>query len=145
MGLINIFNNIRKNFRYNMIVPSNSRYLEKDVELGGYLIEKGTMVNFGVAYITKSERFFKNPSKFDPDRFRPENQGSEKIDPYSLLHFGFGSRMCIGRRLAEQEIYLTLIKLIQNFKIEYVGKTPEVKTGLLLTPSEPLDLKLTLR
>ncbi len=63
-------------------------------------------------YITKSERFFKNPLKFDPHRWNRSEQGSELIDPYANLPFGFGARMCIGRRIAEQEIYLTIIKVI---------------------------------
>jgi hypothetical protein len=29
--------------------------------------------------------------------------------------------MCIGRRLAEQNIYLVLIKILQHYRIEYVG------------------------
>ena len=29
--------------------------------------------------------------------------------------------MCIGRRLAEQNIYLVLAKILQHYRIEYVG------------------------
>ena len=31
-----------------------------------------------------------------------------------MLPFGFGARMCAGRRLAEQEIYITIIKVCFN-------------------------------
>jgi hypothetical protein len=47
-----------------------------------------TMVTFGTAYITKSDRFYKNPLKFDPGRWEREEQGIEIIDPYSNLSFG---------------------------------------------------------
>lgn len=62
-------------------------------------------------YITKSERFFKNAHKFDPHRWERAEVGAELIDPYANLPFGFGARMCIGRRIAEQEIYLSMIKV----------------------------------
>ena len=58
-----------------------------------------------------SERYFKNPLKFDPERWERQRQGLEEIDPFTILSFGFGARMCIGRRAAEQEMYLTLIKV----------------------------------
>jgi cytochrome P450 len=47
-----------------------------------------TNVNFGTSYITKSERFFTNPLKFDPNRWEREEAGTEIIDPYSNLSFG---------------------------------------------------------
>lgn len=47
-----------------------------------------TVINFGTAFITKSERFFKNPLKFDPNRWEREEAGTELIDPYSNLSFG---------------------------------------------------------
>ena len=38
-------------------------------------------------------------------------ESEEEINLYSSLPFGMGIRMCIGRRIAEQEIYLTIIKV----------------------------------
>lgn len=70
-----------------------------------------TQVNFGSNYIAQSERFFRNALKFDPERFERHDNGTERIHPFSLLQFGHGARSCIGRRTAEQEIYLTLIKV----------------------------------
>ena len=66
-------------------------------------------MTMGSMYITQSERFFKNPSKFDPSRWDREE---DMIDPYASLPFGFGPRMCIGRRTAEQEIYIATLKVI---------------------------------
>jgi cytochrome P450 len=58
------------------------------------------------AYTTLSDRFFKEPLKFNPDRWE-----TDEIHPYAALTFGFGTRMCIGRRIAEQEIFMTIIKV----------------------------------
>ncbi len=61
---------------------------------------------FANSSITLSEKYFKNALKFDPMRWDAEHT----IHPYANLPFGIGIRMCLGRRIAEQEIYLTIIK-----------------------------------
>ena len=58
------------------------------------------------AYIQNSDRYFKNPDKFNPKRWIKSDKEYEPIHPYSNLPFGFGARQCIGRALAEQEILL---------------------------------------
>lgn len=90
---------------------------------------------FANSSITSNEKYFKNAKTFDPSRWE-----SSTSHPYAALPFGHGVRMCIGRRVAEQELYLTLIKLVQAFKIEYIGKEPGLKTGLIAAPDQPLNL-----
>ena len=53
---------------------------------------------------------------FNPKRWMKGNKEQESINPFTSLPFGFGARQCIGRRLAEQKIYLILIK-VKKFKI----------------------------
>jgi cytochrome P450 len=105
--------------------------------LENYLVPKGTLVNLCNSYITQSDRFFKNPTKFDPTRWEREDTD---INPYSTLAFGLGARMCIGRRVAQQEIYLTIVKILQNYKLEYHETIPEIKIGLLASPNKPLNI-----
>jgi cytochrome P450 len=91
------------------------------------------------SFITRSERFFRNASQFDPSRW--EKEEITCTHPYAALPFGFGPRACIGRRIAEQEIYLTLIKLVQTFKIVYNDESAlGLKTGLIASPDRPLNL-----
>lgn len=77
---------------------------------------------------------------YDPSRWQ-----NQTIDPFSYLPFGFGGRSCIGRKIAEQEIYLTIIRLIQNYKIIYYGKKLGVKVGLTFSPDCPLRIELIKR
>ena len=62
-----------------------------------------------------SEKYYKNAHKFNPKRWLKGDQQYEHIDPFTHLPFGFGARMCIGRRLAEQKIYLILSKVYINY------------------------------
>ncbi len=65
------------------------------------------------ACTSKSEKYFgKNVLDFDPYRWSKAKQKTCPIHPFSTLSFGFGTRNCIGKRLAEQEIYLTIIKVL---------------------------------
>lgn len=129
-------NVVKESGRLHSVVPSNARLLSQDLVIEDYLIPKGTLLAMGNSYITQSERFFKNPKQFDPSRWERE----EEVDPFSVLSFGHGTRMCIGRRIAEQEIYLTLIKLVQKYRIEYHEQAPGYKIGLLATPDKPLNI-----
>ena len=77
-------------------------------------------------------RVFPEPHTFKPDRWlsmkrgavpdakeisslpseeKKKEVGGGKIDPFTIVAFGHGARMCPGRRLAEQEIYLALIQV----------------------------------
>ena len=98
------------------------------------------MITICNPYISTCEKYFKNAHIYDPCRW-----AKNEIDPYSFLPFGFGARACIGRRAAEQEIYLTIIKLIKNYRIEYKGNNPGIKVGLTLSPNCPLKIELTKR
>ena len=97
-------------------------------------------------YITKSERFFKNAKEFDPRRWlRTDEKSEENVHPYAHLPFGFGARQCIGRRIAEQEIYTILTKIIQRYEVDYVGEKFGIRTKIRASPDKPLNLKFTKR
>jgi cytochrome P450 len=123
-------------------VPGNARFLNEDLVLENFFLPKGTLMNLSNSYITQSDRFFKNPAKFDPTRWEREDT---EINPYSTLAFGYGARMCIGRRTAEQEVYLTIIKILQNYRLEYHEEIPGIKIGLLANPDKPLNIVLIKR
>nr|QUF59381.1 cytochrome p450 CYP3047A1 [Brachionus angularis] len=121
--------------------PTVGRITSVDLVINNYLIPKNTLVNIGYEIIGNLEKYFKDAKKFNPKRWLKENQQSEPIHPYSSLPFGFGARMCIGRRLAEQKMYLIIIKLLKNYKIEYIGDK-ELKSSFRLITVPQFDLKL---
>lgn len=70
--------------------------------------------------VSNSEEYFKNPEKFQPERWlKTENELGEtkcpidhKIHPFVSLPFGYGRRSCLGRRFAEIELQILLSKVI---------------------------------
>jgi cytochrome P450 family 6 len=59
-----------------------------------HVIEKGTTVFIPVYAVHHDPEIYENPSKFDPDRFLPEEVA--KRHNLSFLAFGAGNRNCIG-------------------------------------------------
>lgn len=57
-------------------------------------IPKGSIVAFVTDGFHKDERYWENPTTFDPERFSPANKG--KLNPYAYFPFGQGPRNCIG-------------------------------------------------
>lgn len=70
-----------------------------------------TLVQVCLYPLGRSPEVFDRPERFDPSRWagsKPdENAGSG--GSFRSLAFGFGSRQCVGRRIAENEMQLLLM------------------------------------
>jgi cytochrome P450 len=53
--------------------PTGTRMATRDVEIGGYRVESGTMLAFGRLAVQRDPTLWEEPLIFDPDRFSPEN------------------------------------------------------------------------
>lgn len=61
-------------------------------------IEEDISLIIPVQSIHNDEEYYKNPEKFDPDRFSPENGGMKLYrDKGVFLPFGDGPRICLGK------------------------------------------------
>lgn len=64
--------------------------------------------------ISNSSRYFSDPEQFLPERWL---KGSEsKHHPFASLPFGYGKRMCLGRRFADLELQTVVSKVHHHFK-----------------------------
>ena len=43
----------------------------------------------------------------------------ESAEAFASLPFGFGTSMCLGRRIAELELHLLIARIVQQFDISY--------------------------
>lgn len=134
------------------VVIGTNRVLEKDLIIKGFLIPKGTLVVLTTYVGCHLDKYFYKSNEFMPKRWlRNSNSDgqndyeSSKSNPFLMLPFGFGPRMCIGKRLAEFEVKMLIIKLIKRFRIEYDGDQINLKTKFINCPMKPLKFKFTPR
>ncbi|KAL5020898.1 hypothetical protein ScPMuIL_000053 [Solemya velum] len=119
---------VKETLRLYPVIPINARVLTEDVVLDSYLIPKGTCVLINNYTMHRDEKNFHNPDDFVPERW--VHKGAKEWHPFTVIPFGFGSRSCVGRRIGQQELYLAIVRICQNFR---------------LRPREGSELKSTLR
>jgi len=95
-----------------------------DCELGGYRIPAGTNI-FMFQWLTQRDpRFFPNPERFDPERWRSDPVRAGKIPRFAYFPFGGGPRVCVGASFAMMEAALLLAMVQQQFHLELVPSHP---------------------
>nr|CAD7606413.1 unnamed protein product [Timema genevievae] len=105
---------IRETLRMFPVVIGNGRCMMRDTVIAGYQIPAGTQVVFQHYVISNMDRYFPEPERFLPERWLKSGSclehASTKIHPFASLPFGYGRRMCVGRRFAELEIQTVITK-----------------------------------
>uniref|UniRef100_A0AAT9UVE0 Cytochrome P450 301B1 n=1 Tax=Maconellicoccus hirsutus TaxID=177089 RepID=A0AAT9UVE0_MACHI len=134
---------IKETLRMYPVVLGNGRTLTNETEILGYRIPKGVQIVFQHYVMSNSDRYFKNANEFKPERWLKSNQ--EKPHPFASLPFGFGKRMCLGRRFAELEIQTIITKVIQNFHIDYKHEKLSYSVQPMYLPKGNLNFTFTKR
>ncbi|KAH6994765.1 cytochrome P450 [Fusarium venenatum] len=81
----------------------------------GYLIPKGSMVMANIWYFLHNPEVYDEPMRFKPERFLPID-GQPEQDPRAYV-FGFGRRLCPGRVLAENTLFLNIAQSLAVFNV----------------------------
>ncbi|MGB6304713.1 MAG: cytochrome P450 [Acidobacteriaceae bacterium] len=107
------------------------------VELGPYRLPAGTYFFFSQYILQRSEEFYPEPLRFDPERFTAEQKA---VRPrFTYFPFGGGSRQCIGEAFAWMEGVLILATLAQRWSFHMVpGQTVDVQPKITLRPKYPM-------
>ncbi|HSP95758.1 MAG TPA: cytochrome P450 [Candidatus Dormibacteraeota bacterium] len=96
-------------------ISLGQRGVAADVEVGGYHLPAGTMVIYS-SYVThRLPGVFRDPERFDPDRFLPPRE-EHKATPYALVGFGGGPRLCIGLAFAQLEAKVVASLLLRRYR-----------------------------
>ncbi|CAE6495813.1 unnamed protein product [Rhizoctonia solani] len=77
----------------------------------GFRIPKGTMVIGNIWAMSRDEKMYNNPEKFDPDRFL-----DPAVSPCPV--FGFGRRQCPGIHFAESSVFIIIASLLSTFNFQ---------------------------
>ena len=122
------------------------RYAEQDVQLGGERVPKGSRLLFSPFLMHRNTRFWRDPERFDPLRFTAGPNAAEGVPKFGYMPFGAGPRSCIGARLAQAEMRITLRMLLEQctWKTAYQPGEPPLNAegSFKIRLSHPLMLNL---
>ncbi|MFC3174395.1 cytochrome P450 [Novosphingobium bradum] len=95
---------IQESMRWNPNNPMFSRLAVQDTEIGGMEIPAGSVVDICLAAANRDPPRWDNPDVYD--LHRPFRQH---------IGFGVGAHMCLGRNVAESEMYVAINALMDHF------------------------------
>jgi cytochrome P450 len=113
-----------------------------DCELGGYRVPAGSNIFILQWRTQRDSRFFPDPERFDPERWREDPVRSGKIPRFAYFPFGGGPRVCVGASFAMMEATLLLAMIQQRFHLEIVAGHPiELFASVTLRPKYGIRVK----
>jgi len=114
-----------------------------DDEVDGISIKKGEIVNIYILGIHRSEKYWKDPLQFNPDRF--DGDKHIKTD-FTYMPFGGGPRLCIGFQFAKLELSLVLHYILQHYSISLPSnESIAIKPLVTLKPKEGIKMNMERR
>jgi len=95
-----------------------SRRAEADDVLAGVAIPQDTVVLASPYVVHRHPKYWKDPERFDPERFL--DGGADALPRFAYFPFGGGPRQCIGNAFAMMEAQIILASVVQNHRVEIV-------------------------
>lgn len=117
----------------------------ENIEVDGYLFEKGHRLVIQTRIGAINDAYFTNAKEFNPNRWIAETR-CPMHNTDAFMPFGAGPRFCPGRNLALLEMKMVLSMLFKNFNVQIVSSTESIEEILAFTMmSTPYRVKLTKR
>ncbi|XP_063099490.1 cholesterol side-chain cleavage enzyme, mitochondrial-like [Cavia porcellus] len=127
---------IKETLRLHPISITLQRYISCDLVLRDYLIPAKTLVQVANYAMGREPSYFSNPITFNPSRWLDKDKN---LTHFRYLGFGWGVRQCLGWRIAELEMTIFLIYVLENFRIQLKQfKDVGTKFNLILVPEQPI-------
>jgi cytochrome P450 len=116
------------------------RQAAADVEIAGYTVPRGSLIQLFPYICQHDPRWFPDPERFDPDRFLPERQ--QALPPFAYFPFGGGPRVCVGNMFAMMEMTLVAATLLLHLNVELVPGQAEPQPAALMSLRPRIDVRL---
>jgi len=123
-----------------------------DTQLGDVVIPANSSVTLCIYGIQRDPMYWKDPEKFEPERFDPRIWGRDEIARREKAFFPFslGRRRCIGERFAMVQLVMAVSHIVNNYTISLPpgtdhNKVLELKQNYILGPAHNLKLHLKKR
>lgn len=123
--------------RLSAVVPLSIPHMASETtEFRGYTIPKGTVIVPNLYSVHRDPSVWDDPNTFNPARFLDEE--GRLLRKEFFIPFGIGRRVCMGEQLAKMELFLTVVGLLQAFRLRLPEGEPapslQGRFGLTLAP-----------
>lgn len=143
---------VKEVLRWHLVTPLALPHLSTaDDEIRGFFIPKGTVVIGNAWAILHDPVEYPDPHLFKPERFLTAN---DLLDPNvqdpEVACFGFGRRICPGRFLARNSLFILISSILHTYNIAHmldergqpIDVQPAMTSGLISYPLPfPCDIK----
>jgi sterol 14-demethylase len=127
---------MRETERMQPVATFITRYTAEPYDWGGYHVPNGWLTMICPAVSQRLPDVFDHPDLYDPERFSPA-AGAVREAPASIVTFGGGKHMCLGREFAYLEMGVILTLLLERYRLELVDPDPRPATGLVTGKPQP--------
>lgn len=103
---------LKETMRLRPVIAAVGRVLQEPRRIAGWDLPAGTLVSPSIYLTHREPSAWRDPERFDPDRFL-----DEKINPYAYFPFGGGARRCIGMAFALYEMRIVLATVLARFRV----------------------------
>jgi len=111
---------VNETLRIRPVVPVVARVLTQELQVGGYVLPKGTRVVPSIYLTNRNPRVYEDPRAFRPERFL-----ESAPETFSWIPFGGGIRRCIGASFALLEMKVILRTMLSELE----PRLPRGRTG----------------
>lgn len=86
-----------------------------DASLNGHPVKKDTFIHLHQVGVLMDEKHWDEPQVFKPERFINAD-GHHDTRMAAFIAFGLGRRACVGQKLALADLFLIVVRLLQQTK-----------------------------
>jgi sterol 14-demethylase len=110
-----------------------------DFEYSGFLMKKGSWLATSPWVSHRIASDFREPERFDPDRFGPGREEDKK--QFAFMSFGAGRHKCLGNAFALLQVKTIFALLLRAFEFELLHDPVVPENGLVMGPKKPFRVR----
>ncbi|TFK33963.1 cytochrome P450 [Crucibulum laeve] len=133
---------IKETMRLRVIVPLVPHMAQAEDEYNGYRIPKDSIVIANAWAMLQDDSTYSDPTSFNPDRFMKDGKLNRAVKDPGHATWGFGRRICPGRYLALETLWIGVASLVATFNLtkavdkdgNIIEPSHEYESGLVAAP-----------
>ncbi|KAJ7065512.1 cytochrome P450 [Mycena amicta] len=110
---------VKEVLRWRSVAPiAIPHYIAVEDEYRGYRIPAGSIVIGNAWALLHDKDVYPDPYSFNPDRFLIDGKLNPDVRDPSMAAFGFGRRICPGRHMATETLFISVASILATLNID---------------------------